>query len=36
VGDAPLCVRFPRLYSISLYKRVLISDLRVSRDGPDR
>jgi hypothetical protein len=36
VGDAPLCERFPRLYSISLQKDAFISDIRVSDGGGDR
>jgi hypothetical protein len=33
MGDVPLCVRFPRLFSISLQKDILIRDLRVAVDG---
>jgi hypothetical protein len=36
VGDAPLCVRFPRLFSISLQKDAFINEIRVCVDGEDR
>jgi hypothetical protein len=33
MGGDPLCVRFPRLFSISLQKDIMLSELRVQGDG---
>jgi hypothetical protein len=36
VGISPLCECFPRLFSISLFKDAMVSDMRGSVDGEDR